>query len=239
MINEAAGEGARMICLPEHWIPGSRANLEEELPLLAEIARETGTYVISGADYSSRGRTTTVEGVIFGPRGEVGRQQKVHLFAGEKNRATPGDAYSTFELDGVQVGLVICHDLVYPEVTRILTLKGAEIIFAPAKIGAAGLEPWELYVKARALENRVPIVSHNFLGPPKYPGASLIVGLSVEPGEGVVYARVLARAGSEPKVLIADLDLRLIERYRRERIRARRPETYSELLKSQPSVSTP
>jgi predicted amidohydrolase len=232
MVKEAAGKGARIICLPEHWIPGRRANLEDELPFFAEIARETRTYVISGADYSTKGRTTaTVESVILGPEGEVGRQQKVHLFANEKKRATPGDAYSIFELDGVKVGITICHDLVYPEVARILALKGAEIIFAPAKISAAGLEPWQLYVKARALENRIPIVSPNFLRPPKFPGVSLIVGFSVKPDEGVVYARVLASADSEPKVLVVDLDLKLMKRYSRERLQARRPETYSDLLK--------
>jgi predicted amidohydrolase len=231
MVEEAARRGARIICLPEHWIPGGYVDPENELQAFAKIAMETGAYIIPGADYVKRGATLTVEGSVFGPNGEVGRQQKVHLFAGEKRKATPGNTYSIFELDGVRVGIAICHDLVYPEVTRILTIKGAEIIFAPAKIGAAGSEPWRLYVKTRALENRVPIVSPDFLNPPRFPGRSLIVGFSVAAKEGVVYAKVLASAGSKPAVLMADLDLKTIKRYRDERMAARRPETYSDLLK--------
>jgi len=231
MVREAARKGARIICLPEHWIPEERADLENELPVFAEIARKTGTYIIPGADYLRRGGRVTVESVILGPKGEVGRQQKVHLFAGEKKKATPGNTYQIFKMDGVNVGISVCHDLVYPEVTRILALRGAEIIFAPAKISGTGLEPWQLYVKVRALENRIPIVSPNFLSPPKFSGGSLIMGFSVKADEGVVYPSALARAGSEPRVLVAELDLKSIRRYRRERLQARRPETYSDLLK--------
>jgi hypothetical protein len=59
----------------------------------------------------------------------------------------------------------------------------------------------------------------------------LIVGFPVAAKEGVVYAKVLASAGSKPGVLMADLDLKTIKRYRDERMAARRPETYSDLLK--------
>ncbi len=229
MVREAARRKAQIACLPEHWIPGSNPNIEEEVGLFAEVAREADISVILGADFGLRSDRVTVESVVIGPKGVVGRQGKTHLFGRERRLAAPGNDYTIFDVSGSKVGIAICHDLVYPEVARILTLKGAEMIFAPAKIIAAGLEPWELYVKARALENRVPIVSPNCVGPPRFIGQSLVVGLSASE-DGIVYPRPVKKAGAEPAVLLADLDLSEMKSFRRQRLKARRTETYSDLV---------
>ena len=231
LIKEAAKSGARTVCLPEHWLPGRRANIEDSVSAFSATARESGIFLILGADFARHRRAVTVESIVLGPDGdEVGRQRKVHLFRGEKKEATPGSTYEVFELAGVKAGIAICHDLVYPEVARIMTLKGAEVIFAPAKIGIAGLEPWEMYVKTRALENRVPIVSPNCLATPHFPGRGLIVGFTVKEEEGIVYPEVLA--GGQEQIVLADLELGgVVERYRQERLSSRRPETYLDLVK--------
>jgi predicted amidohydrolase len=234
LIESAAEKGARVVCLPEHWIPGDDANLDDLLPLFSDMARETASYIIPGADFVRRkGGVTTIESVVINPKGEeIGRQQKVHLFRREKEVAVAGSGYSVFELDGVKVGIAICHDLVYPEVARILVLKGAEVIFAPSRIDARGIAPWELYVKARALENRIPVVSANFLKPPKYPGSSIVVKLILSRrGEGIVYPETAEKAGARQGVLVADLDFEAVKPQKIERLKARRPDTYSELLR--------
>ena len=228
MVKAAARRGAAVVCLPEHWIPGRRPDIEDEVPVFAELARATGSYVILGAGRTRKYGRVTVESVVVGPQGRVGTQRKVHLFGREKKLAIPGDSYSVFDLAGVKVGIAICHDLVYPEVTRILALSGAEVIFAPARIRREGIEPWELYLKARALENRVAVVSPNVFNPPRFPGGSLIVGLSAT-RNGIVTTRVLGRAGAAAAVLVADLHLQSMRRHRSARLRARRPDTYSAL----------
>ncbi len=233
LIESAAKKGARVVCLPEHWIPGDDASLDDVLPLFSDVARETATYIIPGADFVRReGSATTVESVVIGPKGEeVGRQQKVHLFRREKEVAVGGSGYSVFDLGGVKVGIAICHDLVYPEVARILVLKGAEVIFVPSRIDARGIAPWELYVKARALENRVPIVSANYFRLPKYPGSSLVVRLtSSGRGDGIVYPEMARKGGARQGVLVADLDFEEVKPQKIERLKARRPDTYAELL---------
>jgi predicted amidohydrolase len=90
-------------------------------------------------------------------------------------------------------------------------------------------------VKARALENRVPVVSVNFLLRPEYPGRSLIVKLTTSRdrrGEEIVYPEVAKKGAARQEVLIAELDLDEIKPQRDERLNARRPETYSRLLQS-------
>jgi len=189
-------------------------------------------HVIPGAGFFEDQGKVTVTSVVLGPDGEeVGRQEKTHLFGRENEKASRGDSYSAYVCSGVKVGITICHDLVYPEVARILALMGVEVIFAPARIRRRGIEPWHLYLKARALENRIPIVSPNVVDPPRYTGGSWIVGLTAAK-DGIVYVNDLASAARGEKVLLADLDLEAIQKYRLERLAARRPETYSELLKS-------
>jgi len=231
LVSRAAKAGAQVVCLPEHWLPGPRPNLGDSLSSLQEVAREYRLHVVTGADFFEDQGRVTVSSVIIGPEGEViGKQSKTHLFGREKGKASPGDSYATYDCMGAKVGVAICHDLVYPEVVRILALKGADVIFAPARIKKSGIEPWHLYLKARALENRIPIVSPNVVKPPGYLGGSRIVGLTAS-RDGIVYPKVLASAGAVEKILLVSLDLEAIRKYRLARLSARRPETYSELVR--------
>lgn len=218
--------------MPEHWLPGQRPNLKSSVPSFRKVAKEYGVHIIPGADFfEERKGVVMITSVVIDSEGEeIARQSKTHLFGREKEIALPADDYMVCSCSGAKVGIAICHDLVYPEVVRILVLKGAEVVFAPARIKSSGIEPWHLYLKARALENRVSIVSPNMVDPPKFLGGSWIVGLTAS-GDGIVYAKVQASAGSGEKVLTADLNLEAIERHRSARLAARRPETYSELLR--------
>jgi omega-amidase len=228
MIRRAARLGAKFACLPEHWVPEVVEEPAELFKPFEEEARRSKIHVISGGDFVREGDSTFVESFLFGPEGLVGSQRKVHLFRRERRRAIPGNQYQIFKAGGVKVGIAICHDIVYPEVPRILALKGAEVIFSPARIGKTGLYPWDLYLKARALENRIPLVSPNFLSGSS-PGGSELVGVE-DIGDGVVYPRVLKRAGSSPRLLVADLDLSAAMKLRHQRLRARKVETFSALL---------
>lgn len=231
MIRRAAKLGAAVACLPEHWVPGGIPDRGRFLGTFGRVAKESGIAVIPGAEFVKEDGITSVESFLLKPDGSVGSQRKVHLFDREKKRASPGNRYSIFRVDGAKIGIAICHDLVYPEVARIFALQGAEVIFAPAKIRRGGLSPWHIYVRARALENRIPVVSPNVLGEPGFSGGSVIVGL--EEGEGgIVYPLTLATAGNAPKVLVADLNLGAASKLRKQRLGARRVETFAPILQS-------
>jgi predicted amidohydrolase len=229
MVKEAKQKDSAIVCLPEHWIPGNKPDMKSMVSFLKTLAKENRINIISGADFYSEDKRTTVRSVVISKDGKIlGMQSKVHLFGREKLLAEPGDVYNLFDIQGIKTGIAICHDLVYPEVARIFAIKGAELIFSPAKIIYDGLGPWHLYIKARALENRIPIVSPNCCGNRFFRGGSLIVGLKSN-SRGIVYPEVLAEAGKEECVLIADIDTESIRKFREERLAARRVDTYSQL----------
>ncbi|MEM3638151.1 MAG: carbon-nitrogen hydrolase family protein [Conexivisphaerales archaeon] len=228
-VKEAAARNARIACLPEHWLPGRNPDLAMMMSFLQRVAKSNKVNLITGADFLRDDKRITVQSVVISSDGQIlGRQKKLHLFGREKSVAEAGDRYEIFDIDRVKVGIAICHDIVYPEVARILALRGAEIIFSPAKILYRGLEPWHLYVKARALENRVPVVSPNCCGTSQFRGGSLVVGLKVD--DEIVYPEVLAEAEDEEGVIVVDVDTESARPYRMERLAARRVDTYGLLL---------
>ncbi len=181
LIDQAAGTGARLICLPEVWTfmgddDGTRANAEP-IPgpvtdQLAAKARQHGVYLHAGSINERvagepRTRNTTV---VFAPDGEiVARYSKIHMFDvaldgvatyRESTVVAPGDEIVTFDMDGVTVGLAICYDLRFPELFRILALRGAEIVILPAAFTmTTGKDHWEVLIRARAIENQVFMVA--------------------------------------------------------------------------------
>jgi len=232
MVKEAKRKDAAIICLPEHWIPGRKPDMKIMVSFLKTLAKENRINIIAGADFYSEGKRTTVQSIVISKNGKIlGMQSKVHLFGREKLLAEPGNLYNLFDVEGIKTGIIICHDLVYPEVARIYAIKGAELIFSPAKITYDGIEPWHLYIKTRALENRIPIVSPNCCGSRFFRGGSLIVGLRSNK-KGIVYPEILAEAAEEECVLVADIDIESIKKYREERLAARRVDTYSQLTAS-------
>jgi len=225
MITSASKAGAEIVCLPEHWLLGKRPSFEDALLALQREAARSRVVVIAGAGFVRHNQGVAVQSAVFDKTGEeLGRQSKTHLYGKERSVAQAGDDYKIFEAAGIKFGIAICHDLVYPEVVRTFALRGADVIFAPARITTSGIEPWHLYLKARALENRIPIVSPNVLAPPRCMGESMIVGLRAK-GK-IVYPEVLRKGGSRQRILHAKLDLKTAERARRQRLAARRPETY-------------
>jgi predicted amidohydrolase len=228
MVAGASRAGAEIVCLPEHWLLGKRPHFEDALSALQREAARSRVVVIAGAGFVRHDQEVAVQSPVFDKTGEeLGRQSKTHLYGKERSVARPGDDYKIFESAGVKFGIAICHDLVYPEVARTFALRGADVIFSPARITTAGIEPWHLYLKARALENRIPVVSPNVLAPPRCMGESMIVGLRAK-GK-IVYPEVLKKGGSTQQILHAKLDLKTAERTRRQRLADRRPETYSAL----------
>jgi predicted amidohydrolase len=198
---------------------------------MRELARRFGVTIITGGFFEKLPEGTYVTAPVVDPQGRIlGRQKKIHLFGSERSRAKPGFDCEVFSVQHVNFGVMICYDAAFPEVARVFALKGADIVFVPSRISAVGIQPWHLYLSARCLENRLPMVAPNVVQPPRYVGHSIILDLKSEPESLVVYPNLFV-GGESPDVLLSDIDLTFARRLRISRLRERRPETYGLIAK--------
>ena len=224
----AAAKEADIICLPEHWLPEKTIpSPMSPLPGLQSIAEEYGVVVVGGAFYERvKGRIYLNSPVIGGDGEIIGRQSKVHLFHFEKKIARPGNDYKIFQVGGFKIGILVCYDVDFPEASRILTLRGADLLMCPSRIVRQGIEPWHQYVTIRCLENRIAIVAPNVYSPPLFTGYSMIVSLKEDPKMRISHPRTRVLREQREGIIIEDIDLALHARLRKDRFADRRPETY-------------
>ena len=248
LVREAAERGAALVVLPEKWsvlgTPEETAAGAEPLdgPALAwarSIAAELGIDLVAGSiaeraadGEDGRGRNTSVH---VGPDGaDVAIYRKMHMFdvevGGQRYRESaheqPGDeAVVTRTRSGVEVGMSICYDLRFPELYRILAVRGARVLAVPAAFTVATTrEHWEVLLRARAIEDQCFVVAANQVGEhaPGYRsgGRSMVV----DP-----WGVVLAQAPDAEGVVVADLDLARQAEVRRTlpSLANRRPEAYA------------
>ncbi len=133
-VRSASVMGARLICLPEHWLLSRILKEDDEITKeFSKLAKELDVYVNMGANFEKRGSSTYMTSQTISPEGEfISRQDKVHLYRREKRQAVPGSRFEVMEVDGFKVGVLVCHDVVFPETAREATLKGAELLLVPS-----------------------------------------------------------------------------------------------------------
>jgi deaminated glutathione amidase len=222
----AAADGAELIVLPEKFdLLGTDEAMERGAEPLEggtaiewarATARELGVDLVAGSVAERRpGRDKLSNtSVHVGPDGEIAAvYRKIHMFdvvvGGIEYRESateePGDEIALSRLSsGAELGLTVCYDLRFPELFRILAVRGARVIALPAAFTkVTGRAHWEVLVRARAIENQAFVVAADQTGlhgrtDKESFGGSLIV----DP-----WGEVLARAGDEPCFVAADLDL--------------------------------
>lgn len=212
---QATQRGMRIVVFPELFLTGY--NLGRALEGLAEpldgpsvlalkrIAAKHGTALVVGLPERRHGALWNAA-VVIDRQGQLrGAYRKIHLFGETEPRLfRRGDALCVVDVDGLKVGVAICYDIEFPEMARALVRAGADVICVPT----ANMEPYRevptTLVRARALENGVPVVYANLSGQEgdlTYTGLSGIVG-----PDGID----LARAGPVgDALLMADPDLAL------------------------------
>ncbi len=109
--------------------------------------------------------------VLVTPKGKTEVYRKIHLFDREKLIFQPGtSALRTYVVDNTRIGLMVCFDWIFPEVTRVLALRGAQVVCHPSNI----VLPWcQDAMRTRSLENRVFTVTANRIGTEKRGSASI------------------------------------------------------------------
>lgn len=220
----AAADGAELIVLPEKWTAmGSDAQLLAAAETLdgpsvgwARVAaRELGVELIAGSivervDGQEKLANTCVHVDASGELRAIYR--KVHMFdvevAGRSYRESdleqPGDELVLTQTAGdVELGLSVCYDLRFPELYRILAVRGARVFPLPAAFTLATTrDHWEALIRARAIENQAFVIAANQIG--EHPGGNRSGGRSmiVDP-----WGIVLAQAPDGEGHIVAELDL--------------------------------
>ncbi len=103
--------------------------------------------------------------VLINRRGHVvGDYGKTHLWMDEKEIFKSANDYPVYDMDFGKLGIMICYDAGFPEVSRMLALQGAELIVAPSAFTMAHKQRWDIYFQARALENSCFVAGINGVG---------------------------------------------------------------------------
>ncbi len=244
LVRAAAAGGAELVALPEKWnllaggeelVAGAESLEGPSLTAARGWARELGIHLLAGS-IAERGEGALVSNtsVLLGPEGEdLAVYRKIHMFdvdAGgvsyrESEHEQPGSELVTGPVAELIAGLSVCYDLRFPELFRILALRGARLFTVPSAFTAAtGRDHWEVLLRARAIENQAFVLAPNQIGtaPPHFDsfGHSAIVDS---------WGRVLALAPDEECFAAADLDLGAQDRVREElpSLASRRPRAYA------------
>jgi predicted amidohydrolase len=175
LVEKVSKEGADIAVLPEMFCcPYDNSyfrKFSEEAggPVyraMSEAAKESGIYLVAGTIPELEDGKVYNTAYVFNKNGEqIARHRKMHLFDidvkggqyfKESDTFTPGRDVTVFETEFCKMGLAICYDIRFPELSRLMAAEGAEVIIYPAAFNmTTGPAHWELSFRARALDNQV------------------------------------------------------------------------------------
>lgn len=202
-----------IVCLPEQWLQNNFINdFDKEFLPFKQISKEFGMTIIPGAFFQKKKNITKILAPIIGPNGEIiGHQAKIHPYDYENITVKPGKEASVFKTT-CKFGIIVCYDMVFPNVAQTMAKKGAQLLLSPSRIVKAGIEPWKMYVQVRALENRIPIVGAN-VQDKKFGGNSMIVSMK----EKNKIVRTELSIPDRNGIIIKNIDLKELDRLRKKR----------------------
>ena len=244
LIREAVSAGADLVALPELWschgldevyrenaepIPGPTTGF------LSNLARELGVYLLGGSILEGEPAADRLSNTstFFAPSGQLTAvYRKIHLFDVkvsdreylESANIAPGDEIVTAKAGAATLGLSVCYDVRFPELYRLLALRGAEILAVPAAFTLqTGKDHWEILLRARAVENQAFVVAPAQWGCKADGRWTYGRSMIVDP-----WGTVLATCPDRDGYALATLDLDYLDRFRTEfpALANRRPEAY-------------
>ena len=238
LLEEGVDQGAELLVLPELCNTGYVFRSWKELEALSEdipngrttqtlirFAEESSLYIVAGLCEKADGRYYN-SAALVGPEGFIANYRKTHLFNEENLWFSKGDApFQVYNTSKVRIGIMICFDWFFPEVIRILALKGAQILCHPSNL----ILPYcQEALLGAAVQNRVFIITANRMGTERgveFTGMSQIVDPNM---------KVLARSEKDADVKIVEIDPRVADSKRINKYNDlwldRRGDLYSPLL---------
>jgi len=242
-VSKASDLGAHFICFPELSVTGyvlkdptkvyRRLLPDQILERILGMAQKKGLTIIAGIIEVADGEKPYISQVVAGPDGLLGFYRKTHLSPKEKEIFGAGDKIDVFSQGGTIFGVQLCYEAHFPEISTVMALKGAEIIFmphaSPRRKPEEKVESWLRHLTSRAFDNALFIVACNQAGKTRegfsFPG----VAVALNPAGNVV----AKYEGEQEGMLLVDFTRAEIEKIRKHRMKYfipnRRPELYAEL----------
>jgi predicted amidohydrolase len=230
-LRRVSEQGAQLVVLPEMWSCGFSYKYLATLATrtadivaeLLDLSRELGLVIVGSMPEPNGGKPFNSIHLIDNGR-LAGVYRKIHLFSllDEDQFFSRGDRWLLAKTSVGTIGVIICYDLRFPELSRRLALEGAQILCVPAQWPKPRDGHWRALLLARAIENQLFVVSSNtcgIIGKLDFFGMSMIIGPQGE---------VLAEADRSEVEVIASLSMQDITDWRA-RIPCfedRRPELY-------------
>jgi predicted amidohydrolase len=216
-VTQAKKQAADLVIFPELSLTGYVVRdqiyeLAETIPgpstqIIENMARKTKTHIIFGMPELSEKTQATIynTAILVGPGGFIGKYRKMYLpthsVFEEKRYFRPGYQTAVFKTELGKVGLIVCYDIFFPEVSRLARLKGAQLIVCISASPSVRRTFFEILTVARAIENTVFLAYVNLVGIEdglQFWGGSRLVGPS---------GKVLAQAKhDEEDLVICDVD---------------------------------
>jgi N-carbamoylputrescine amidase len=244
-VGEAATEGADLVCFPELNVTGYSVHdiirsVAEPIPgpssrAVVEMARVSGMVILAGlAERDVEGRIFASHFVVS-PEGLQGVYRKCHLSPFEQSLYSAGEDIPVFGINEGVFGIELCYDAHFPELSTLLALKGADILFcvhaSPRGTPTEKKRSWLRHLTARAFDNGLFVVACNQTGTNEdglaFPG----LALALNPSGEVIAERV----GGDEGVLFADLKAADLAHVRQNKMRYflpnRQPQLYEALTK--------
>jgi len=233
LMENAVQKGAQLIALPENF---SFIGQERDNITFAED-RETGEIVKFLKSFSSKHGVAVVGGsiplksanklkctntcLVFDQSGHIaGSYDKIHLFDfhpddktiySESHYAEPGRRIATVKLFGHTLGLNICYDLRFPELSRTLMLQGMDILFVPAAFTMeTGRDHWEILLRARAIENQCYVAAPAQYGRHNEERVSYGRTMIIDP-----WGRIMAQCQDKEDAIVCDIDFDFLDKVRK------------------------
>lgn len=196
-----------MVCFPELSLTGygfdaikdvKTSNITREF--FSQLSKKYKIAIVAGISNCCEGKLYDSAAVWDEKGNLIYIHNKIHLWAQERSFFESGNALEVIEYKGWQLGIAVCADVAFPEVSRILALKKAEILIFPSEWAKPYDDLWTLMLRARAAENQVYVVGVNRTGEGLYShycGCSMIVDPSgninkqfMNDNQGVLVAEV-------------------------------------------------
>ncbi|WP_090551112.1 carbon-nitrogen hydrolase family protein [Natronincola ferrireducens] len=231
MIREAQSQGAQLVVLPEIfnclYNNDYMREMAEDFPgvtttMLRNLAKELGLYIVGGSIPEKSKEKIFNTSYTFNPEGDlIATYRKMHLFDidvkgkitfKESDILASGEGITVVDTEFCKIGIAICYDMRFPELMRLMALKGAEVIVVPAAFNTTtGPAHWHDTIKIRAVDNQVYFIAAS-------PARNLESSYHAYGHSTIMnpWGEIVATTNEEESIIYGEIDLDYIKKVREE-----------------------